>query len=183
MVGGLHTVGKHYLAKPGNISRYTEGRFNPGHQLVANAESLPFSGKPDLLPIEICLPPPVEPCLIVLTEEDCCAEQWNFGAVTDAVQRASAHFGVDAAPALVQVTELEALAKRVHVQHVMTGYAAIGPTKDAFDESDPRFKVSGLALHRVQRPFDQLVWPFAKAGIFGLKKKIPQLIKDLGLVV
>jgi len=211
-VGGLHTVGKHYLARPDNISRYTEGCFNPEHQLVTNAPALPAEDKPDPLPIEICPPPPAEPCLIVLTEEDCCAEQWRFGgvpvcvvgieplrgdsaqlrsgavlsaaagAVTDAVQRASTHFGVDAEPALLQATDLDGLARRVRVRHLVTGYAAIGPSKDALDACDDRFNASGLALHRVQRSFDQLVWPFAKAGFFGLKKKIPRLLKDLDLL-
>jgi deoxyribodipyrimidine photo-lyase len=39
-VGGLQTVGKHYLAKADNIARYTNGRFNPTGLLDENAHPL-----------------------------------------------------------------------------------------------------------------------------------------------
>jgi deoxyribodipyrimidine photo-lyase len=40
-VAGLQTVGKHYLARAGNIRKYTDGRFNPAGQLDENAPPLP----------------------------------------------------------------------------------------------------------------------------------------------
>lgn len=43
-VGGLHTRGKHYLARASNIRRYTQNRFNPTHQLNENASPLPPDG-------------------------------------------------------------------------------------------------------------------------------------------
>ena len=39
-VAGLHTKGKHYLARAENIARFTEGRFNPTGQLNEGAEAL-----------------------------------------------------------------------------------------------------------------------------------------------
>lgn len=39
-VGGLHSKGKHYLARASNIRRFTEGRFNPVGQLNENASAL-----------------------------------------------------------------------------------------------------------------------------------------------
>jgi deoxyribodipyrimidine photo-lyase len=39
-VAGLHTVGKHYVAKADNIARYTNGRFNPHGLLNENAVAL-----------------------------------------------------------------------------------------------------------------------------------------------
>jgi deoxyribodipyrimidine photo-lyase len=42
-VAGLQTRGKHYLARPSNIARYTEGRFSP-EGLVTDAE--PLEGPP-----------------------------------------------------------------------------------------------------------------------------------------
>jgi len=44
-VGGLQTRGKTYLARPGNIQRYTENRFHPEGQLAPRAEPL---AEPDL---------------------------------------------------------------------------------------------------------------------------------------
>ncbi len=38
-VAGLHTVGKHYLARAENIARYTNQRFNPRGQLNESAEA------------------------------------------------------------------------------------------------------------------------------------------------
>ncbi|MFK7963813.1 MAG: FAD-binding domain-containing protein [Burkholderiaceae bacterium] len=210
-VGGLHTVGKHYLAKPGNISRYTQGRFNPAHRLVTNAEPLPSDGKPDPLPLEVCQPAPPAPCLLVITEEDCSPEQWMLAAkpayivginpivpnqtqwrskmvqaaaaaaISDAVRRCGEHFGVDAAPALCSFADLPAIAQRVNVQHLLTAYAAIGPTLDALNEFE-RTLPATLELHREQRAFDQFVWPYAKSGFFGLKKRIPRLLRELSLV-
>jgi len=31
------------------------------------------------------------------------------------------------------------------------------------------------------RPYDRLTWPHAKAGFFGLKKKIPSILQNLNL--
>ena len=39
-VAGLHTKGKHYLARADNIERFTSGRFAPYGQLVEEAEML-----------------------------------------------------------------------------------------------------------------------------------------------
>ncbi|MBD5781561.1 hypothetical protein IEN85_18815 [Pelagicoccus sp. NFK12] len=42
-VAGLHTKGKSYLARPSNITRYTQGRFQPAGGLAAEAISIPDS--------------------------------------------------------------------------------------------------------------------------------------------
>lgn len=41
-VGGLHTAGKHYLARADNIEKYTAGRFSPVGQLDEGAGPLPM---------------------------------------------------------------------------------------------------------------------------------------------
>jgi deoxyribodipyrimidine photo-lyase len=43
-VAGLHTQGKHYLARAANIARYTRGRFDPRGQLNEHAKPLPADG-------------------------------------------------------------------------------------------------------------------------------------------
>lgn len=69
-VAGLQTPGKHYLARPDNIARYTEGRFAP-KGLVSDAA--PLSGPPHpprrALPAD-ARPNPDLPTGILLTEED-----------------------------------------------------------------------------------------------------------------
>jgi deoxyribodipyrimidine photo-lyase len=45
-VAGLHTVGKHYLARADNIARYTNQRFNPRGQLDESAQPKTESARP-----------------------------------------------------------------------------------------------------------------------------------------
>ncbi|MEM6708515.1 MAG: FAD-binding domain-containing protein [Pseudomonadota bacterium] len=45
-VAGLHTQGKHYLARANNIDRYTGGRFAPGGGLDEKADPLPADELP-----------------------------------------------------------------------------------------------------------------------------------------
>lgn len=69
-VGGLHTPGKTYLARPDNIERHTNGRFRPGaHELAAQAEPV---GDADL-PTPGTLPeadPVPDQAAILLHEDD-----------------------------------------------------------------------------------------------------------------
>jgi len=51
-VAGLHTPGKHYLARADNIRRYTDGRFNPVGQLLETANPLPPDGPHPLVALE-----------------------------------------------------------------------------------------------------------------------------------
>jgi deoxyribodipyrimidine photo-lyase len=50
-VGGLHTQGKHYLARAANTKRYTGGDFNPEGQLNESAEALPLDGAFEVVPL------------------------------------------------------------------------------------------------------------------------------------
>ena len=70
-VAGLHTHGKHYLAKADNIARFTDNRFNPAGQL--NEHAAPIAG--------VAHPPAqfafeqaqigASPYLLLATAEDC----------------------------------------------------------------------------------------------------------------
>lgn len=70
-VAGLHTLGKHYLARAENITRFTAGRFDPAGQLDERAEALeeadgnPLAVAPDL-PI---LAPPAGEYALLLTPD------------------------------------------------------------------------------------------------------------------
>ncbi|HSO83385.1 FAD-binding domain-containing protein [Thiocapsa sp.] len=75
-VAGLHTRGKHYLARAENIARYTDGRFDPKGEL--DEQALPLTEPPlDLMPRP--LPASVEldmdtPSGLLLTPEDIAPE-------------------------------------------------------------------------------------------------------------
>lgn len=70
-VAGLHTAGKHYLARAENIAKFTAGRFDPSGQLDEDADALeemdgnPLAVAPDL-PI---LAPPAGPYALLLTPD------------------------------------------------------------------------------------------------------------------
>ncbi|MEP6341821.1 MAG: FAD-binding domain-containing protein [Maricaulaceae bacterium] len=74
-VAGLHTKGKTYLARPDNIARFTNGRFNPEGQLATVAEPLLEAENnmpsPKLAQSDMILK---EPFLILIHEDDCMPE-------------------------------------------------------------------------------------------------------------
>ena len=51
-VAGLQTQGKNYLARAGNIEKYTEGRFNPQNKLATVADPISLSPHPDPIRLE-----------------------------------------------------------------------------------------------------------------------------------
>ena len=212
-VGGLHTMGKTYLARPDNIETYTRGRFNPVGQLATQALPLtepelgprvpPQFGMPDLVGLRTGL---------LLTQEDCAPQSlegvpeelasvfaWTDpgarsllptakpvqafarAAVQSAATQAEACYqkpcvqpdeGEDAAEALV------AWARQHQLDAVITARMPQGPTRRA---ALTALREADLACVELTRPYDQAVWPHAKAGFFGLKKKIPAILTTLGL--
>ncbi len=78
-VAGLHTRGKTYLARPGNIATYTRGRFRPGAELSERAPALsePLHPAPAPLPPALSRPP-AEPFALLITEEDLSIEDLSL---------------------------------------------------------------------------------------------------------
>jgi deoxyribodipyrimidine photo-lyase len=87
-IAGLHTPGKHYLARASNISKYTNGQFDPRGCLDERAEALPpddadFSLRPCAEPPT---PDPTRTSGLLLTGEDLTPEhsglrQFRFAAL------------------------------------------------------------------------------------------------------
>ncbi len=78
-VGGLHTRGKTYLARPDNIAKFTDGRFNPAGQLATSAPPLSEDDEHPLVP----LPQPYAAAQprragLLVTEEDCAPEMLDL---------------------------------------------------------------------------------------------------------
>ena len=71
-VAGLHTQGKTYLARPDNIRRYTEGRFDGSGALVDEAPTLEEAPlDPPRKPAFFGPDKPAGPAGVIVTEEDC----------------------------------------------------------------------------------------------------------------
>ena len=70
-VGGLHTKGKTYLARPSNIAKYTNGQFESTGQLALTAQPLVEVYDHPLVPLTFTQPAPQNECLVLVTPEDC----------------------------------------------------------------------------------------------------------------
>ena len=84
-VAGLHTRGKAYTAEGWNIQKFTAGRFHPDFgELSKDIEPLDYTeplGLPDIQRLRDPLKPDVKlPSLLLLTDEDCCVEDYELTA-------------------------------------------------------------------------------------------------------
>ena len=61
---------------------------------------------------------------------------------------------------------------------IVTARTPVGPIADHLAQATQSLNIPVIQM---TRSYDQTVWPFAKRGFFGLKKKIPQILEDLGL--
>ncbi|CUH42841.1 FAD-binding domain-containing protein [Ruegeria atlantica] len=204
-VGGLHTKGKNYLARADNIARYTEGRFQP-RGLAKSAEPLTEPVDHPLIPLSSPHMPTDSPYLLLLTEDDLsgdCIVPTSPAAVigllathgrspnpighvvqdfaTGAMSSALENHGKIAKPADAWSGPLIDAARNAGVTTIATAYAPVGPSRSRMDRAEPLLRDAGLSLNRVMRPYDAMTWPHARAGFFGLRKKIPSLLGEMNL--
>ncbi|WP_254694079.1 FAD-binding domain-containing protein [Sulfitobacter sp. SK012] len=204
-IGGLHTKGKTYLARPSNIANYTDGRFDPVGELALIAEPLTESFDHPFVSHSPPQPTPQDDFLMLVTPEDCRVENsisgtpsgvlglvlaaepnqsdrihaFKKGAVEDAIARLSV--GCTVTSATNWSTVIIEAAERAGVTQVVTPYAPIGPTATQLEATRDALRSVGIQLHQKQRAYDTLTWPHATKGFFKLKKKIPTILTDLGL--
>ena len=196
-VGGLQTVGKTYLARPDNIAKYTNGRFDP--KGLANFAA-PLEGKPhparSPLPISGQISADARVGLLV-TEEDLAlgwlldhvqpiatavvqtttarspltvsqrVDDFVGSALTDCSNRFAGRLG---SVTTLQPQDIGAWAHAHDISQVVTSYVPVGPTADALE---------GVDLCQVIRPYDAKAWPHASHGFFRFKDKIPMLLAGL----
>lgn len=206
-VAGLHTQGKHYLARAENIERNTRGRFAPYG--VLNEEAAPLVEQvpvPQVTPLVPACAAPAGPCALLLTEEDLHPESWalrgevqaiavqpsatvaapdspaarfSAGALDDGAARAAAHFGVECS--IVPAAELPAWLARQGLATLVTTQVPVGRNAWRVGEIAGRLAANGARLVQQRRPWDDLLWPLATAGFFKLKTRLPEAIERLGL--
>ena len=70
-VAGLHTKGKHYLARSSNIEQFSTAKFNMNGQLNENAEPLIEQSEHGIQALPQQKSIPKEDFLLLVTEEDC----------------------------------------------------------------------------------------------------------------
>lgn len=206
-VGGLHTKGKSYLARPSNIAQFTDGRFDPVGQLSPTAEPLIEDKDHPYVPLSLAQPMPQDEYVLLITSEDCQPESFTTGAqigvlgllsatdpkqstqvrafekgaVQDAISRSSQTLATVATTQDWGAALIEA-AQKAGTNQIITPWAAIGPIATQLDATKAELEKAGIHLHQQQRTYDTLTWPHATKGFFKLKKKIPNILNDLGFI-
>ena len=213
-VAGLHTRGKPYVARAGNIATYTGQRHMPRDDelaaVTAGLEDTEPDGLPPALPLRQVTPPnPGRPSALLITEEDCCVEDFPLhefdlrtsatlaasalrspGPVSAAVMcfedaalaDAAARAGVRATPLRAdQADTLVAWATSAGVTQIVTPYVPRGPLYDWLTDAAPLLDARGIVLAEWRREWDIAVWPHATAGFFKVKQRIPHLLARFGI--
>lgn len=207
-VGGLHTKGKTYLARPDNIERFTNGRFNPQGQLSSAAE--PLTEAEDIT-LEQSLPQqgvmPSAPFIWLIHEEDCdvmsllpdgnppaaiigavATHMRSPSGVSEAVARfarAAVQNALSRTGGEAEVIEMDwagslITACQEHaVSHIVTPYIPVGPCAQALKAALPTLEKNGINVTQIIRSWDSLTWPYANRGFFKVKKKIPKILDAL----
>ncbi|WP_296417401.1 FAD-binding domain-containing protein [Pseudooctadecabacter sp.] len=186
-VGGMQTVGKTYLARPSNISRYTEGRFKP-EGLAAFAPPLDGYPNPDRSPLPTSDPLPKGPVAVLVTEDDMTPDwlldQLDVSQIAyfdGTAHRSPLHTGAKLSAFMAGAKDdLLARIGTVTVLDTADDVANWAKDHDAVAMSYP--PVGGTAdvlpdgIAKILRPYDARAWPHATAGFFKFKDKIPKLL-------
>ncbi|MEM9436842.1 MAG: FAD-binding domain-containing protein [Pseudomonadota bacterium] len=200
-VAGLQTRGKTYLARPDNISRYTEGRFKPTG-LVSFAPPLddaPFD-KPG--PVPLTQPAAAgQKTAVLLHWEDlsptalfrrdhvaaAVLRPFKHGSPLDTSQNvlsfrsaltedAAQRYSIADAPHLF-ASDLAAWAEREGIEQIVTAHAPTGPVAEELAQAERALSSAGITLARQVRDYDATCWPYATKGFFKFKEKIPMFLK------
>ena len=184
-VAGLHTRGKPYAARAENISRYTNGRFNPTG-LNEAPEALEEPEPRPATPLAKADTAPAGDIAVLLHLDDLHPESLDLGrarvvlvggllahapgtvetvkrfdcdAMADALAHAAAHFGCSATMATPGWSgDLP----------VVTAWAPVGPSAESLPPAI-----------RVRRAWDTSVWPRSTRGYFQVKAAIPSVLASL----
>lgn len=204
-VAGLHTKGRPYIARASNISKFTNGRFCPTHQLMADVKPLCETAEHLRKP----LPNAVTPAqidgdyVLLITEEDMQighvlphAPVATIGVLATAgrsplpVGAVAQEFAAGAMRetwADKKITDKGTWANEVvaacnnhQVTTVVTGYAPVGPVATALSTAQPDLCAAGITLQQVRREYDTAAWPHATKGFFAMKKGVSSILEQLG---
>ncbi|MFP7675360.1 FAD-binding domain-containing protein [Marivita sp. S0852] len=200
-VAGLQTQGKTYAARASNISKYTEGRFSPVHQLAATPAPLEGAPHPPRMA------PPVGDDIetgkrsVLLLHEDDLSPGWIFDLGLTPVATATVDASGNVSP--LHLAPHVATFKSGIIADTTNRWAQkLGPVttgvQSAQDIEDwarshgaeqivtpyapvgPTAailkSVTAMPVLRALRTYDERAWPHATAGFFKFKKKIPELI-------
>jgi deoxyribodipyrimidine photo-lyase len=191
-VAGLQTAGKTYLARPDNIAKYTKGAFNP-KGLAKWAAPVDRPPNPDRGPVPVSTPVPSGRIGVLISEDDLMPD-WLLDTITpsaiatyngtahrsplhvstlvtnwvdDAVKATTDHLSPSAH--LTDAAGVDAWAAEHNLDAIVMSYAPVGGSAD--DLAQVKTPIAPQI-----RPYDAAAWPYAAAGFFKFKMKIPKLL-------
>lgn len=104
-------------------------------------------------------------------------------AIADAAGRAARDFeGPVVSLATAKPDEAVALCRAQGVDKLVIAQVPIGPSRQTFEAFVAGLEGSGVAAMEVRRDWDSAFWPYARAGFFKVKERIPETLERLGLL-
>ncbi|MFN6254139.1 MAG: FAD-binding domain-containing protein [Acetobacteraceae bacterium] len=195
-VAGLHTKGKHYVARAENIARYTGGRFAPHGALNEAPAPLQEADPPAQRPIRYLPAPPRGPVVLLLHEDDLHPESLPLAG--HEVSRVigiccpAARSPLGAAPLVQRFVDGalgDGLARAAQYFGVPGECVALADLPDLLARNVvvmPEAPVGWLAdalrpypVLPLRRPWDAACWPLAGRGFFPFGQHIPRLCAEL----
>ena len=108
------------------------------------------------------------------------AQAFKAGARADAAKRAAGHWGRPVL-SIVNATDLTGFAQQCGASAIVTTIVPAGYVRSQISGLGPACAAIGVPLLEISRRWDSLLWPFAKAGFFQLKTRIPAVLAELNL--
>ena len=206
-VAGLHTPGKTYLARSGNIKRYTDGRFDEA-QGFDELTSSPRDIEDDFVKPSPCGIEPLETHLpngrvgLLLHEDDLSASEWiQIGDQADVIFGCIPHlvyerFSIDdrvfqfrkkalqsvlpkEAPIVETAGAIISHAQKEKLTALVLAKPFVGLWDPVCATLEAEAAKSGIAIIYRRHWWDDHFFPHATAGFFKLKKQIPQALERL----
>ena len=203
-VAGIQTKGRPYIAGAANISKFTNQKFCPLHQLstkvdpkidpvvhsrrpipdVTQTKGIPSDflllvTEDDMQIADVLPHPPIATIGALATE----------GRSPNPLGEIAQHFAATAMcdacgdhPIISHGAWSDDVIRacaRHQIKTVVTGYAPVGPVATALENAQSDLTAAGIRVLSVRRDFDTVAWPHATKGFFAMKKTIPKILGTL----
>ncbi|WP_458097938.1 FAD-binding domain-containing protein [Roseomonas sp. WA12] len=182
-VAGLHTRGKHYIARAENVRRYTDGRFSP-NGLDENPSPLEEASPPPTVPLPPADPEPTGEVALLLHLDDLYPESLQLSGARVMRVGGLLRHAPGAAEHLCRADETamaDALARAAERFSCPSGAVDEGwdgdlPLVTAWAPVGPSAEALPKGCIRIRRRWDDLVWPHTTRGYFQVRKAIPSVL-------
>ena len=207
-VAGIQTKGRPYIAGAANISKFTNRKFCPVHQLATKVD-------PKIDPVDHLRRPMTDATqakdipsdfLLLVTEDDMQITDLlphspiaTIGALAtegrspNPLGEIAQHFAATAMsdacgdhPIISHCAWSDDIIRacaRHQIKTVVTGYAPVGPVATALENARSDLTAAGIRVLSVRRDFDTAAWPHATKGFFAMKNAIPKILETLNFKI